>query len=63
MNCAAQPIWIADAHRDDGKRFVVRADEKLSVFWNLNQRFAIEAILRIRVSCLEAPGSQENIEI
>jgi hypothetical protein len=25
-------IWIADAHRDDGKRFVVRADEKLSAF-------------------------------
>ena len=24
-------IWIADAHRDDGKRFVVRADEKLTV--------------------------------
>jgi hypothetical protein len=24
-----RPIWIADAHRDDGKRFVVRADEKL----------------------------------
>ena len=23
-------IWIADAHRDDGKRFVVRADEKLT---------------------------------
>jgi hypothetical protein len=22
-------IWIADAHRDDGKRFVVHADEKL----------------------------------
>jgi hypothetical protein len=21
-------IWIADAHRGDGKRFVVRADEK-----------------------------------
>jgi hypothetical protein len=20
-------IWIADAHRDDGKRFVMRADE------------------------------------
>jgi hypothetical protein len=25
-------IWIADAHRGDGKRFVVRADEKLTVF-------------------------------
>jgi len=25
-------IWIADAHRGDGKRFVVRADEKLTAF-------------------------------
>ena len=23
-------IWIADAHRGDGKRFVVQADEKLT---------------------------------
>jgi hypothetical protein len=28
-------IWIADAHRDDGKRFVVRADEKLPAFLEL----------------------------
>jgi hypothetical protein len=27
-----QTIWIADAHRDDGKRFVVRADERLTAF-------------------------------
>jgi len=25
-------IWIADAHRGDGKRFVVRADELLTAF-------------------------------
>ena len=25
-------IWIADAHRNNGKRFVVRADEKLTAF-------------------------------
>ena len=25
-------IWIVDAHRDDGKRFVVRADEMLTAF-------------------------------
>src|SRR4029434_9570106 len=25
-------IWIADAHRGDEKRFVVRADEKLTAF-------------------------------
>jgi hypothetical protein len=22
-------MWIVDAHRDDGNRFIVRADEKL----------------------------------
>jgi len=28
-------IWIADAHRDDGKRFVVHADEKPTAFMEL----------------------------
>jgi hypothetical protein len=28
-------IWIADAHRDNGKRFVVHADEKLTTFIEL----------------------------
>jgi hypothetical protein len=27
--------FVADAHRDDGKRFVVRADEKLTAFLEL----------------------------
>jgi hypothetical protein len=30
-------IWIADAHRDDGKRFVVRADELLTAFMELER--------------------------
>jgi hypothetical protein len=30
-----QTIFVADAHRDDGKRFVVRADEKLTAFLEL----------------------------
>ena len=25
-----RPVWIADAHRDNGKRFIVGADEKLT---------------------------------
>ena len=29
-------IWIADAHRDAGKRFVVREDEKLTAFVELD---------------------------
>jgi hypothetical protein len=28
-------IWIADAHRGDTKRFIVRADEKLTAFMEL----------------------------
>jgi hypothetical protein len=28
-------IWIADAHRDNGKRLVVRAEEKLTAFLEL----------------------------
>jgi hypothetical protein len=32
-------IFVADAHRDDGKHFVVRADEKLTAFVELE--FAI----------------------
>jgi hypothetical protein len=28
----AQTIWIIGAQRDDGKRLVVRADEKLTAF-------------------------------
>jgi hypothetical protein len=28
-------LWIVDAHRDDGKRFVVRSDEILTAFLEL----------------------------
>ena len=32
----SRTIWIADAHRSDGKRFVVRTDEKLTAFPELD---------------------------
>jgi hypothetical protein len=32
-------IWIADAHRSDGKRFVVHADETLKAFLELEWSF------------------------
>ncbi len=32
LDSCGRTIWIADAHRGDGKRFVVRADEKLMAF-------------------------------
>jgi len=35
MDRNGQTIWIADAHRDNGKRLIVRADEKLTAFLEL----------------------------
>ena len=35
VDSETRTIWIADAHRADGKRFVVRADEKLTAFMEL----------------------------
>ena len=32
IDSSGRTIWIADAHRDDGKRFVVHADEKVDGF-------------------------------
>jgi hypothetical protein len=35
VDSEGRTIWIADAHRDNGKHFVVRADEKLTAFLEL----------------------------
>jgi hypothetical protein len=42
VDCEGRNIWIANAHRGDGKRFVVRADEKLTAFLEL------ESVIRRR---------------
>jgi hypothetical protein len=39
VDSQGRTIWIADAHRDDGRRFIVRADEKLTVFLELDRRY------------------------
>ena len=35
VDSRGRTIWIADAHRGDGQRFVVRADEELAAFVEL----------------------------
>ncbi len=35
VDASGRTIWIVDAHRGDGKRFIVRADEKLTAFLEL----------------------------
>ena len=46
VNREGRTIWIADAHRE-GKRFIVRADEKLTAFLELQRaihEFAVSLI-------------------
>jgi len=43
-------IWIADAHRGDGKRFIVRADEKTTAFIEL------KSVIRKGVDTLSRSG-------
>jgi hypothetical protein len=35
LDSNGRTIWIADAHRADGKRFVVHAEEKVTAFLEL----------------------------
>ena len=35
IDSQGRTIWFVDAHRGDGKRFIVRADEKLTAFIEL----------------------------
>ena len=37
VNCAGQTIFVADAHRDDGKRFDARSDEMLTAFLGITE--------------------------
>ena len=46
VDSEGRTIWIVDAHRDNGKRFVARAEEKLTAFVEL------EVAIRAAASCL-----------
>jgi hypothetical protein len=37
LDLEGRTIWFVDAHRDDGRRFIVHADEKLSAFVELER--------------------------
>ena len=50
MHCDGQTLWIVDAHHRDGKRFVVRADEKLTAFVELES--VIRASFFDRTTCV-----------
>jgi len=47
LDSSGRTIWIVDAHRGDGRRFIVHADEKLTTFVELEKaihEFAVDLI-------------------
>jgi hypothetical protein len=63
VDCDRRTIWIADAHRGDGKRYVVHADEMLTAFMELEA--AVRADLpgrgtAIAGDCLDATRTRRR---
>jgi hypothetical protein len=44
IDSQGRTMWIVDAHRDDGRRFIVRADEKLTAFLELERAVCIHLL-------------------
>jgi hypothetical protein len=44
LDLEGRTIWIVDAHREDGKRFIVRVDEKLTAFLELQRGICIDLL-------------------
>jgi hypothetical protein len=44
LDAHGRTIWIADAHGDDGKRYIVRADQKLTAFLELERAICVSLL-------------------
>jgi hypothetical protein len=44
VDAHGRTIWIADAHRGDGQRFVVHADEMVTAFLELERAVCIQLL-------------------
>ena len=58
LDCEGRTIWIVDAHLDDGKRFVVRADEKLIAVLELESATRIQ-----KLEVLRSPGTESRLKL
>jgi len=44
IDSEGRTLWIVDAHRDDGKRFIARSDEKLTAFLELQREICVHLL-------------------
>jgi hypothetical protein len=57
VDCEERTIWIPDAQRDDGRHFIVRADELLTAFVELELAVKSRKIKYLRqISALTSWG-------
>ena len=49
VDSQGRTLWVAEAHRGDGKRFIVRADEKLTTFVELESAILNYQFLEARI--------------
>jgi hypothetical protein len=54
VDSRGQTIFVADAHRGDGQRFIVRADEKLTTFVELESAICACAELCCKTYVIQA---------
>jgi hypothetical protein len=52
VDSRGRTIWIVDAHCDDGKRFVVHADEKLAAFLEPTRLLSESGSMTSAIDCL-----------
>jgi hypothetical protein len=57
LDSMGRTIWITDAHRGDGKRFIVRADDILTAFLELESAIRASQQSLTTVTTDEAAGS------
>ncbi len=54
-------IWIADAHHNDGTRYIVRADEKLTAFMQTRIGDSSRHFIKSRVDFTAASGCLDPV--
>jgi hypothetical protein len=63
LDCDGRTIWIVDAHRGDGKRFVARSDEKLTAFLELEAAICAWTSLDSHISKSLSNISKQGAEL
>ena len=60
INAGGRTIFVADAHRDDGRRYVVHSDEKLTAFLKHDEKPAAAPDAKAKPAAEAAPAAKSK---